>query len=160
MILASIVVSSGLGGSPGAGMSLFFIQMLAIVAIFYFLIIRPKMQQEKKHKARLESIRTRDEVVTAGGIVGEVVHVKDDRVTVKSGESRFIVQRDRIAVVRSPGEPEENHWQREQLSHGSATPKKTKMSVWLPHKFNQKTEQAVTNKKAEERYTFGGFASM
>ena len=107
MILASIVVSSAAGGSPGTGMSLFFIQMLAIVAIFYFLIIRPKMQQEKKHKARLESIKPRDEVVTAGGIVGEVVHLKDDRVTLKSGESRLIVQKERIASVRSPGEPEE-----------------------------------------------------
>ena len=107
MILASIVVSAAAGGSPGAGMSLFFIQMLAIVAIFYFLIIRPKMQQEKKHRARLESIKPRDEVVTAGGIVGEVVHIKDDRVTVKSGESRLIVQKERIASVRSPGEPEE-----------------------------------------------------
>jgi len=107
VILASIVVSTASGGSPGAGMSLFFIQMLAIVAIFYFLIIRPKMQQEKKHRARLEGIKTRDEVVTAGGIIGEVVHVKDDRLSVKSGESRFIVQRERIAVVRSPGEPAE-----------------------------------------------------
>lgn len=85
-------------------MSLFLIQMVAIVAIFYFLIIRPKMQQEKKHRARLEQIRTRDEIITAGGIIGEVVHVKDDKITVKSGESRFIVQRERIAVVRSPGE--------------------------------------------------------
>ena len=107
MILASMVVSTAAGGSPGAGMSLFFIQMLAIVAIFYFLIIRPKMQQEKKHRARLGSIKPRDEIVTAGGIIGEVVHVKDDRLTVKSGESRFIVQRERIAVVRSPGEPVE-----------------------------------------------------
>jgi len=88
-------------------MSLFFIQMVAIVAIFYFLIIRPKMQQEKKHRARVEAIRPRDEIVTAGGIIGEVVHVKDDRLTVKSGESRLIVQRERIAVVRSPGEPVE-----------------------------------------------------
>jgi preprotein translocase subunit YajC len=78
--------------------------MVAIVAIFYFLIIRPKMQQEKKHRARLEQIKPRDEVVTAGGIVGEVVHVKDEKVTVKSGESRLVVERDRIAVVRSPGE--------------------------------------------------------
>ena len=107
MILASIVVSASAGGSSGAGMSLFFIQMLAIVAIFYFLIIRPKMQQEKKHKARLESIKPRDEVVTAGGIIGEVVHVKDDRLTMKSGDTRLIVQRERIAVVRSPGEPDE-----------------------------------------------------
>ena len=107
MILASILFSGARGGSPGAGMSLFFVQMVAIVAIFYFLIIRPKMQQEKRHKERLESIKPRDEIITAGGIVGEVVHVKDDRLTVKSGESRFIVQRERIAVVRWPGEPME-----------------------------------------------------
>ena len=98
------MVSAVGGGSSGAGMSLFFIPMLAIVAIFYFLIIRPKMQQEKKHRARLEGIKPRDEVVTAGGIIGEVVHVKDDRLTMKSGDTRLIVQRERIAVVRSPGE--------------------------------------------------------
>ncbi len=105
MIFASLVVSAAPGGSPGAGMGLFFIQMVAIISIFYFLIIRPKMQQEKKHRARLESLRKGDEVTTAGGIIGEIVHVKDDRLTVKSGESRFIVQRDRVAAVRSPGEP-------------------------------------------------------
>ena len=107
MILASIAMNSAPGGSSGAGMSLFLIQMVAIVAIFYFLIIRPKMQQEKRHKARLEKIKRGDEIVTSGGIVGEVVHVKDDKLTVKSGESRLIVQRERIAVVRSPGEPVE-----------------------------------------------------
>jgi len=88
-------------------MSFVFIQMLLIVGIFYFLIIRPKMQQEKRHRARLETIKVKDEVITAGGIVGEVVHVKDDKLTVKSGESRLIIQRDRVAVVRSPGEREE-----------------------------------------------------
>lgn len=107
MILAAVVLNTSPGGSPGAGMSLFLIQMVAIVAIFYFLIIRPKMQQEKRHKARLEQIKPKDEVVTAGGIVGEVVHQKDDLLTIKSGESRFIVQRERIAVVRSPGERDE-----------------------------------------------------
>jgi len=95
------------GGSASGGMSIVFIQMIVIVAIFYFLIIRPKMQQEKRHRARLETIKARDEIVTAGGIMGEVVHVKDDQLTVKSGESRLIIQRDRVAVVRSPGEREE-----------------------------------------------------
>ncbi len=90
-------------------MSIVFIQMIVIVAIFYFLIIRPKMQQEKKHRARLETIKARDQIVTAGGIMGEVVHVKDDELTVKSGESRLIIQRDRVAVVRSPGEREEEN---------------------------------------------------
>jgi preprotein translocase subunit YajC len=81
----------------------FLFQMLAFVAIIYFLLIRPKVQQEKRHRARLSQIKRGDEIVTVGGVVGEVVHVKDDRLTVKSGESRLIVQRDRVAEVRAPG---------------------------------------------------------
>ncbi len=92
------------GGSGGGGMAIFLFQMLAILAIFYFLIIRPKVQQEKKHRERLSQVKRGDEVVTAGGIVGEVVHVKESKVTVKSGESRLVVQLDRIAEVRAPGE--------------------------------------------------------
>jgi preprotein translocase subunit YajC len=88
-------------------MGIFLFQMLAIVAIFYFLIIRPKVQQEKRHRERLEQIKRGDEIVTAGGIIGEVVHIKDSQITVKSGESRFVVQRQRIAEVRSPGEEPE-----------------------------------------------------
>lgn len=82
-------------------MTIFFVQMLAIVAIFYFLIIRPKTQQEKKHRERLADIKKGDRIVTVGGIVGEVVHMKDDELTVKSGESRLVVQRDRVANILS-----------------------------------------------------------
>jgi preprotein translocase subunit YajC len=86
-------------------MAIFLFQMLAILAIFYFLIIRPKVQQEKKHRERLSQVKRGDEVVTAGGIVGEVVHIKESKVTVKTGESRIVVQLERIAEVRGPGEP-------------------------------------------------------
>lgn len=86
----------------GRGLMIFVFQMAAIIAIFYFLIIRPKVQQERRHKERLQQLKRGDEVVTAGGLVGEVIHIKDDRVTVKTGESRVIVQRDRIAEIRTP----------------------------------------------------------
>lgn len=107
MIFASLLVSAGSGGSGGMSTSFFFVQMLAIVAIFYFLIIRPKMKQEKRHRERLAEIRSGDEVVTAGGIIAKVIHVKEGQVTVKSGDTRLIIQTDRIAVVRSPGERDE-----------------------------------------------------
>ena len=95
------------GGQPGgAVMGSFIVQMVLIIAIVYFLLIRPKVQQEKKHRERLSQLKTRDEVVTTGGIIGEVVHMKDDRVTIKSGESRLVVQRDRIAEIRSPATAE------------------------------------------------------
>ena len=84
-------------GQGGGGLSIFLIQMMAIIAIFYFLIIRPKAQQEKKHKERGAHLKRGDRVVTAGGIIGEIVHVKDNQLTIKSGESRLVVQRERVA---------------------------------------------------------------
>ena len=95
------------GGQSGRGMAVFLFQMLAFVAIIYFLLIRPKVQQEKRHKERLAQIKRGDEIVTVGGLVGEVLHIKDDRLTVKSGESRIIIQRDRVADVRASGAAEE-----------------------------------------------------
>jgi len=87
------------------------IQMGAIFAIFYFLMIRPQQKQRRQHEERLRNLRKGDNVVTAGGIVGEVVHIKEaageegkkttmeDHVTIKTGESRVIVERGRIARV-------------------------------------------------------------
>jgi preprotein translocase subunit YajC len=91
------------GTAPGRGLWIFLFQMGAFIAIIYFLMIRPKVQQERKHRERLSQIKKGDEVVTVGGIVGEVVHMKDDRMTIKTGESRVVIMRDRIADVREPG---------------------------------------------------------
>jgi preprotein translocase subunit YajC len=89
-------------GQPGGrGLGIFLFQMAAFIAIIYFLLIRPKVQQERRHREQLTQIKRGDEVVTVGGLVGEVVHLKDDRVTLKTGEARVVVQRDRIAEVRS-----------------------------------------------------------
>jgi len=85
--------------SPGT--SFFLVQMLIIFAIIYFFMIRPKVKREREHREQVTQLKKGDEVVTAGGIVGEIVHLKDDRVTIKSGESRFVVMRDRIADIPS-----------------------------------------------------------
>lgn len=89
-------------GQPGGrGLGIFLFQMAAFIAIIYFLLIRPKVQQERKHREQLAQIKRGDEVVTAGGLMGEVVHIKDDRLILKTGEARVVVQRDRIAEVRA-----------------------------------------------------------
>ncbi len=90
-------------GDGRGGMGIFLFQMLAFVAIIYFLMIRPKIQQEKRHRERLGQIKRGDEIVTTGGIMGKVVHVDDDKLTIKSGESRLIVQRGRVGEVHTPG---------------------------------------------------------
>jgi preprotein translocase subunit YajC len=88
----------------------------AIIGIFYFILIRPQQQQRKKLESMIKTLKKGDRVVTAGGLVGDVVHIResvtegtttatlDDEVTLKSGDSRVIVERRGIArVVKSAG---------------------------------------------------------
>jgi hypothetical protein len=70
-------------GQSGPGIMVFVVQIGALIAIFWFL-------------------KKGDEVITGGGIIATVVHIKDDRVTVQSGESRFIVERTKITTVVQP----------------------------------------------------------
>ena len=96
----------GSGQQSSGAISVFVLQIAAFIAIFYFILIRPQRQQAKKHEAMLKQVKRGDEIVTAGGIVGEVVHVKDNLLTIKSGESKLVIERDRIAkVVTQSQEP-------------------------------------------------------
>ena len=85
----------------------------AIFAIFYFILIRPQATQRKKHDELVRNLKKGDEIVTNGGLVGEVVFIKekgaddkyggmDDRVTIKSGDTRVIIERGRIAKINRP----------------------------------------------------------
>ena len=94
-------------GQSGGGMSVFLIQMAVLVGIFYFLLIRPQRQQQARLKALLDSLAKGDQVVTNGGVVGEVIHIKDSEVTIRSGESRLVVLRSSIASVPSRQAPVE-----------------------------------------------------
>jgi len=87
------------GQTSGGGLAVFVVQIGLLIAIFYFMFFRPQRRQQERHRQLLGSLQRGDRVVTSGGIVGEIVHLKDDEVTVKSGESRLIVLRANIANV-------------------------------------------------------------
>lgn len=85
----------------------------AIFAIFYFILIRPQAAQRKKHDEMVRNLKKGDEIVTTGGLIGEVLFIKEkggddkasaleDRVTIKSGETRVIIERGRIAKINRP----------------------------------------------------------
>jgi preprotein translocase subunit YajC len=97
---------------PGNGMLGPIFMYGAIFAIFYFILIRPQSKQRKEHEALIRAVKRGDEIVTAGGLVGEVIHVREtikgdgtttvpleDRITIKSGESRVVVERGKIARI-------------------------------------------------------------
>lgn len=91
-------------GQGGPGFSAFIIQIGLFIAIFYFLLIRPQRRQQAEHKKVLASLQRGDQVVTSSGIVGEVLHIKDDQITIRSGESKFVVLRSAVANITSrPG---------------------------------------------------------
>ena len=73
------------------------IQLVLVVAIFYFLLILPQRREQKRHRELLAALRPGDSVVTTGGLIGEIIQLKDTEVTLKSGESRVIIERARIA---------------------------------------------------------------
>jgi len=86
-------------GQGGPGMSMFILQMAVIAGIFYFLIIRPQKRQRKQHEDLLKSLQRGDKILTSSGIVGEVVHIKDDEVTIRSGEAKFVIMRNGISSI-------------------------------------------------------------
>jgi preprotein translocase subunit YajC len=78
----------------------FLIQFVAIIAIFWFLLIRPQRRRAQEHQSLLSQLKKGDEIMTEGGLIGEVVHLKDDRVTIKTAENtRVVVARAKIARV-------------------------------------------------------------
>jgi preprotein translocase subunit YajC len=84
---------------------IFVMQLVAIFAIMYFLLFRPQRKEQERHQQMLKALKKGDEVVTAGGIIGTVVHAEEDRLTIRTGEStRLVVDRTRIARVTSQKE--------------------------------------------------------
>ncbi len=72
-----------LTAAAGSGASeqpfwLMIVPWIGIFAIFWFLLIRPQMRQQKQHREKISSIKKGDKVVTAGGLVGKVIKVDDE----------------------------------------------------------------------------------
>ena len=67
----------------GANAFMQFVPLVAIFAIFYFLMIRPQQKRAKEHRAMLDAVKRGDEVVTGGGILGKVTRVQDSELEVE-----------------------------------------------------------------------------
>lgn len=82
----------------GSGTLVFVLQMVAIFAIFYFLLIRPHRKEQEKHEEMIEALKKGDEVVTNGGVIGTIIHADGDRLTIRTADdTRLLVQRGRVA---------------------------------------------------------------
>ena len=102
--LFSLALMAPTDGSS-TGMIVMVVQFGALIAIFYFLLIRPQSQARKKHAALLDALKKGDEVVTSGGLMGKVKEIKDQRVTIETGTSQVWVERSRIVQVGGVASP-------------------------------------------------------
>jgi preprotein translocase subunit YajC len=85
-----------------SGITQILFMYVPIIAIFYFLIIRPQRQQAKKKKEMLDNLKKNDQVITSSGIHGTVAIVKDKTVVVRVDEgTRLEFLREHIDTVTS-----------------------------------------------------------
>ena len=90
-------------GSPGGSFG-FLGMMLLMVALFYFMLIRPQQKKQKEHQAMLGKLAAGDEVVTAGGILGRIVEVGDNFITIEIADNvRIKVQRYQVTTLVPKG---------------------------------------------------------
>jgi len=72
-----------------------FLPIVGMIAIFWFLIIRPQMKRQKAHAAKIAGVKKGDQVITAGGLVGKVTKVDDHYAEIE------IAQGVRVKAVKS-----------------------------------------------------------
>ncbi|VWX51345.1 preprotein translocase subunit YajC [Novosphingobium sp. 9U] len=91
----SMLAAAGAGANAAPPAWLSYLPFVAMGLIFWFLIMRPQMKQQKEQKAKLEGIKKGDEVLTGGGFVGRVISVDENYVNVE------IAQGVRVKAVKS-----------------------------------------------------------
>jgi preprotein translocase subunit YajC len=79
--ISDALAQSGEAGPAGGLTGLIF--PIALIAIFYFLLIRPQQKRAKEHRKLVEALAKGDEVLTNGGIVGRITEVGDSFATVE-----------------------------------------------------------------------------
>ena len=82
------------------------LMMVAIFAVFYFLLIMPQQRRQKKWQAMLSQIKPGDKVVTSGGITGSIMSVKDDSIVLRvpPDNIKLEVSRSSIVTLTTPEE--------------------------------------------------------
>lgn len=83
-LLTSSLEGGGMGGT--------IIMLVAMVAIFYFMLIRPENKRKKEAEQMRSAVKTGDQITTIGGIVGTVVDVKNEKIVLETGADQVRIE--------------------------------------------------------------------
>ena len=78
--------------AAGASMGSTIVMMVAMLAIFYFMLIRPENKRKKEAEQMRSSVRKGDKITTIGGVIGNVVDVKENSVVVETSADQVRIE--------------------------------------------------------------------
>jgi preprotein translocase subunit YajC len=87
-----------LTATPTGGLGGTMIMMVAMLALMYFMLIRPENKRKKEAEEMRASVRSGDRVTTIGGVTGVVVDVKEDKFVIETGADRVRVEFAKFAL--------------------------------------------------------------
>ena len=87
-----------LTAAPAGGMGSTVVMMVAMLALMYFMLIRPENKRKKEAEEMRSSVKAGDEVTTIGGITGTVVDVKENKFVLETGADRVRIEFAKFAL--------------------------------------------------------------
>jgi len=103
----SIILTLADTATGGGGFAAFFtnygstiILIVAMIAIFYFLMYRPQKKQEKEAQEMKNNLAVGDEITTIGGIIGEIVSIKDETCVIETTKDKCKIRILKSAISR------------------------------------------------------------
>ena len=82
---------------PADSMSMI-VMLVVMVAVFYFFLIRPENKKKKAMNEMRSSLKVGDNITTIGGVVGDIVQVKDDNIVIEVGADKVRIEFTKWAV--------------------------------------------------------------
>ncbi len=91
------------GAAPAAGGDMWgtvmqFLPFIAIIVIFYFILIRPESKRKKAVAKMRQELMVGDEITTIGGVIGKIIAIKDDEITIETGADKVRLKFTRWAI--------------------------------------------------------------
>lgn len=87
-----------LTGAEAAGLGGMIIPLVLMLAVFYFMLIRPENKRKKEAEQMRSAVKNGDKITTIGGIIGTVVNVKEDKVVIETSADQVRIELAKWAI--------------------------------------------------------------
>jgi preprotein translocase subunit YajC len=95
-------------GQPQQPVWMTFAPMILLVIVFYFILIRPQQLRAKQQAKLIANLKSGDKVVTAAGIIGVVITVKDQTVSLRSADAKMEITKASVTEILEGGNAAES----------------------------------------------------